>query len=189
MLTLVAGLVLWAAVHWFPLALPSQRSVLVTRLGEIPYKGLFSILTLVAIAIIVIGWQQAPLVKAYVPPFFGNWTISAAIAAAFILFFAPYIPNNIRRFVRHPQLSGVALWGIAHLLVNGTIRDVILFGGFALWAIVAMVFANRRDGAWQKPAAVPIWKDLLLVAVALGVTAVVFRFHGQVFGVTPVHLG
>jgi uncharacterized membrane protein len=189
MLTLLAGLVLWAVVHWFPLALPSQRSVVVTRLGELPYKGIFSLLTLMAIALIVIGWQQAPLVKAYVPPFFGNWPISAAITVAFILFFAPYIPNNIRRFIRHPQLSGVALWGIVHLLVNGTIRDVLLFGGFALWAIVAMVFANRRDGPWQKPAAVALWKDLVLVVVGVVVTAVVFHFHGQLFGVTPVYLG
>ena len=189
MLVLLAGLILWAVVHWFPLALPAQRSVLVTRLGEMPYKGLFSILSLVAIALIVVGWQQAPLVKAYVPPFFGNWAISAAIAVSFILFFAPYIPNNLRRFVRHPQLSGVAVWGLAHLLVNGTIRDVLLFGGFALWAIVGIFLANQRDGKWQKPAAVALWKDAVLIGFALVVTGVVFRFHGQLFGVTPVHLG
>ena len=119
---------------------------------------------------------------------FGNAFIGFAIFVAFILFFAARIPNNLCRFVRHPQLAGVLVWGIAHLLVNGQVRDVMLFGGLSAWAVIGMLLANRRDGRWQKPAPVAIWKDGLLVVVALVVTAAMFHFHGDLFGVTAIQM-
>ncbi len=187
MTTLLSGLILWAIVHWFPLALPAQRATLATRLGEAPYKGIFSLLSLAGIALIIVGWRQAPLIKVYVPPFFGNWFIAVAIAVAFILFFAPYVPNNFRRLIRHPQLTGVGLWGAAHLLVNGTVRDLLLFGGLATWAVVSMLFANRRDGEWRQPAPAPLWRDISLIALGVAAAAGVFHFHSKLFGVTPIH--
>ncbi len=189
MTVLLAGLVLWAAVHWFPAALPEQRNAIVAKIGEGPYKGVFSLLVLLALALIIIGWREAPIVQAYLPPLFGNAFIGLGVFVAFILFFAARIPNNLRRMVRHPQLTGVVVWGVSHLLVNGQVRDVLLFGGMTLWAVVGMILANRRDGAWQKPAPVPIWKDALLVAVALAVTIVLFHFHGRIFGVAAIHMG
>lgn len=189
MTILLAGLVLWAAVHWFPAALPEQRNAIVAKIGEGPYKGIFSLLILLALALIIIGWRDAPIVQAYLPPMFGNAFIGLAVFVAFILFFAARIPNNLRRIVRHPQLTGVVVWGVAHLLVNGQVRDVLLFGGMTLWAVVGMLLANRRDGAWQKPGPVPIWKDALLIAVALVVTGALFHFHGRIFGVAPIHMG
>lgn len=188
MAVLIAGLILWAVVHWFPAAMPGHRKAAVASLGELPYKGLFSILSLLALALIVVGWQQAPLIKIYVPPFFGNWLIGGAIVVAIVLFFAPYVPTNIRRLLRHPQLTGVAIWGTAHLFVNGTVRDLLLFGGFTAWAVVAMLLASRRDGAWTRPAAQPVWGDVVLIVVGLTVAATLFHFHGRLFGVTPIYL-
>jgi uncharacterized membrane protein len=189
MLILIVGLLLWAFVHWFPVAMPANRAALINRLGEGPYKAVFSILSFAAIGLMVLGWKQAPLVKVYVPPFFGNWIIGASIAIAIILFFAPYIPNNLRRLLRHPQLTGVVLWSAAHLLVNGTARDLVLFGGLATWALASMLFANKRDGAWQRPAPAPIWMDGVLVAFGLLVAGGLFHFHGRLFGVTPIYFG
>ena len=189
MIILLAGLTLWAAVHWFPAALPEQRNALVARLGEGPYKGLFSILIVLSIVLIILGWRAAPIVQAYIPPMFGNPVIAVAIYFAFVLFFAPRIPNNLRRLVRHPQLTGVVIWGVAHLLVNGQVRDVLLFGGLSVWAIVDMLLIGHRDGAWQKPAPVPIWMDAVLAVVALVVTALLFHFHGTLFGMSAIHLG
>jgi uncharacterized membrane protein len=188
MAILLAGLVLFAAVHWFPAALPDTRRALVASIGEIPYKGLFAVLSLVAFGLIVKGWQDAPLVKIYVPPFFGNWLIGGGIGIAIVLFFAPYVPSNLRRLLRHPQLLGVILWGVAHLFVNGTARDLLLFGGFSVWALVAMLLANRRDGEWERPPAQPLWGDVLLLAVGLLATAALFSFHSRLFGVTPIYL-
>lgn len=188
MTILTAGLVVWAIVHWFPAAMPGRRKALIASLGDLPYKGIFSILSLVALALIVKGWQEAPLIKIYVPPFFGNWMIGGAIVISIVLFFGPYVPSNIRRLLRHPQLTGVAIWGIAHLFVNGTLRDVLLFGGFAAWALVAMLLANRRDGAWTRPPAKPLWGDVVLIVLGLAAAATLFHFHGRLFGVTPIYL-
>ena len=188
MTRLLAGIVLFAAVHWFPAALPSSRKSLAAAIGELPYKGLFAILSLVALALIVKGWQDAPLIKIYVPPFFGNWLIGGAIAVSIVLFFAPYVPSNIRRLLRHPQLTGVVIWGAAHLLVNGTVRDLLLFGGFTVWALIGMLLASRRDGRWTRPPAQPIWGDVALIVVGLLATAALFHFHGRLFGVTPIYL-
>ncbi len=188
MIMLLAGLTLWAAVHWFPAALPDQRNALVAKLGEGPYKGVFSLLVVLSIVLIILGWRAAPIVQAYIPPMFGNPVIAAAIYFSFVLFFAARIPNNLRRLVRHPQLTGVVVWGAAHLLVNGQVRDVLLFGGLSLWAIVGMLLANHRDGAWEKPAPVPVWMDGLLAVVALIVTAVLFYVHANLFGMSAMHL-
>lgn len=188
MTVLLAGLTLWAAVHWFPAALPNQRNALVAKLGEGPYKGVFALLIVLAIVLIVLGWRAAPIVQAYIPPMFGNPLIAATNYLAFVLFFAARIPNNLRRLVRHPQLTGVVVWGVAHLLVNGQVRDVLLFGGLSLWAIVEILLINHRDGAWEKPAPVPVWKDGLLAVVALIVTAVLVYFHANLFGMSAIHL-
>ncbi len=189
MLILIAGLIMWAFVHWFPVAMPANRNAVVTRLGEGPYKAIFSILSFAAIGLMILGWQRAPLIKVYVPPFFGNWLIGAFIAVGIILFFAPYIPNNLRRLLRHPQLTGVVIWSGAHLLVNGTARDLVLFGGLAAWAIGSMLFANRRDGPRQALPPAPIWMDGVLIAFGLLVAAGLFHFHGRLFGVTPIYFG
>ncbi len=188
MIILFAGLVVWAVVHWFPAALPEQRHALVAKLGEGPYKGIFSVLLLLAVVLIVIGWKRAPIVQAYLPLLFGNLFIALAVFLAFVLFFAARIPNNIRRFVRHPQLTGVIVWGVAHLLVNGQVRDVLLFGGLSLWAIVGIMLANLRDGEWQRPGPVAPWKDALLIIVAAAATGLMFHFHGWLFGVSPIQI-
>jgi uncharacterized membrane protein len=189
MLILIVGLLMWAFVHWFPVAMPADRNALVARIGEGPYKAIFSILSFAAIGLMVLGWQRAPLIKVYVPPFFGNWLIGACVAVAIILFFAPYVPNNLRRLLRHPQLTGVVLWSGAHLLVNGTARDLILFGGMATWATGSMILANRRDGPRKPLPPAPIWMDSALIGFGLFVAGGLFHFHGRLFGVTPMFIG
>ena len=180
-------MVLWIVTHTFPMAMPRQRAAIVARLGEAPYKGLFALLSLLSIGLIVWGSGQAPIVQSYVPPLFGGAFVAVLVGIALTLMAASTMPNNIRRFVRHPQLSGVAIWAVAHLLVNGTVRDMILFGGFGLWAVAGIVLSNRRDGPWQRPAPVALWKDVLVIAAGATVTGLLLHFHGALFGVTAIH--
>ena len=187
MILLLAGVTLWAAVHCFPMAMPAQRSELINRFGKGPYKGVFSLFIVAAAVLIVFGWREAPIVAAYLPPLFGNIWITLAVGVALTLMLASQLPTNIRRFVRHPQLTGVVIWAVTHLLVNGTARDVILFGGLALWAAFSMVLSNRRDGAWQRPQPVALWKDALVLGLGTGVSALLFYVHGSLFGVSPLH--
>jgi uncharacterized membrane protein len=99
-----------------------------------------------------------------------------------ILFFAPYMPNNLSRLIRHPQLAGIALFGIGHLAAVGNLRSVVLFGGFALWAVVETIFLNRRDGAWQKPEPASRVNDLKLFLAGLGFFLIFLFLHGPLFG-------
>ena len=184
---LLAGITLWSAVHCFPMALPGQRSELIERFGKGPYKGAFSLLIIAAVALIVIGWREAPIVAAYLPPLFGNAWTTFAVGIAVTLLLASQLPTNIKRFVRHPQLTGVFIWAVAHLLVNGTARDLILFGGLGLWAVFSIVLSNRRDGAWRRPPPAALWKDAVVLGLGAGVSALLFYFHGELFGVSPLH--
>jgi uncharacterized membrane protein len=139
----------------------------------------------VAIYLMISGWKAAVPEIVYLPPAWGRHVTALLVLVAFILFFAPYPPNNIKRLLRHPQLAGVALWGIGHLLANGESRSIALFGGMALWAIAEVLFINRRDGAWDRPVPVPARNDALLIAGGIVAYAVVAASHQWLFGFYP----
>jgi uncharacterized membrane protein len=184
MVLLVIGVLLWTCIHLFPSMLPAARTSLIGRLGEGPYKGLFALDLVIAILLMVFGWRSAGLSLWYVPPLASTpLAIAPLVAIAFILMGAANAPTNIKRFLRHPMLTGVMVWGVAHLLANGDNRSVVLFGGLTLWAGIAMITISRRDGAWVKPAPVPLLKDLTLVVIGLVLTAVVAYFHEYLSGV------
>jgi uncharacterized membrane protein len=185
MTKLVLGVLLWSVTHLAPGVLPGFKSKAVARLGENGYKGIFTLLMVVAIYLMISGWKAAVPEIVYLPPAWGRHVTALLVLVAFILFFAPYPPNNIKRLLRHPQLAGVALWGIGHLLANGESRSIALFGGMALWAIAEVLFINRRDGAWDRPVPVPARNDALLIAGGIVAYAVVAASHQWLFGFYP----
>lgn len=182
---LIAGILLFTIVHLVPAASPATRARLVDSVGEGPYRGLFSVVIVAAIVLIVFGWKAATPMSVYAPPAGGGPVISALVFAAFVLFVTSKTRSNYRRFVRHPQMMAVILWAVAHLLVNGDSRSVILFGGLGIWAVFEIILCNKRDGEWRKPAVVPLSADIL-VAVIAGVSfAAIFFLHKALFGVMP----
>jgi uncharacterized membrane protein len=105
--------------------------------------------------------------------------------ASLVLFVGSKVPTNLKRIVRHPQLTGVAVFAIAHLLANGDLRSLVLFGGIGLWAVVEMVSISHRDGAWEKPEALPLAAEIkLLVAGVVAYLVLVFA-HPYIAGVSP----
>ena len=176
MIWLVLGVMLFCGVHLIPSLAPSLRAAWHGRLGENGYKGGFSLLVLAALALIVIGWRSAQPTMIYQPlPALHHAGISL-LQLAFLLLVVSTRPSRLRLVIRHPQLTGVMLWGIAHLLLNGDSRSLILFGGLSCWALVAMIAINRRDGTWVK-AAPPTWAaeivTLLITAVVITVIVVI----------------
>jgi hypothetical protein len=101
-----------------------------------------------------------------------------------VLFVGSNVPTNLKRIVRHPQLTGVAVWGIAHLLANGDLRSLVLFGGIGLWAVVAMVAINRRDGAWEKPEPLPLAAELKPLVGGIVAYGVLVLAHPYIAGVS-----
>lgn len=182
---LLAGITLWCVAHLFKAAAPGPRDNLVSRLGDNPYKGIFSLLILASLVMIVFGWKSTEATVIYEPPMGPGIVPYALILLSLILFFVPQ-GSHVTRIIRHPQMTGVLLWSAAHLLTNGDNRSVSLFATFAVWALLEIILINRRDGARDDPATASIGKDLVGVVIGGVVFALVGHFHLQLFGASAV---
>jgi uncharacterized membrane protein len=180
---LIAGVVLWSLVHLTPALAPGVRSNLVSRLGEKPFKGLFALDIVLALVLIVIGWRSTVPEIVYQPPAWGHSAAIGLMLVSVYLFGAAQRSAMIKRVLRHPQLTGLLTWSVAHLLANGDQRSLILFGGLGTWALLEMFAINRRDGAWVRPEAPPMSKELTGIAITLLVFAGLMWAHPYFAGV------
>jgi len=105
---------------------------------------------------------------------------------AFLLFGATKHQTRIKRYIRHPQLTGLVLWGISHLITNGDTRSVVLFAGLGLWALIEMPLINKREGAWIKPEAPTMMTELKGHAISLVILLVAFFLHPYFAGVSII---
>jgi uncharacterized membrane protein len=183
MFWLALGVLLWSGAHLFPSLGASTRSAWIERAGEDKYKGGFSLVLVVALALMVLGWRATAPVPVYAPPLWGPSVAIPLMALALLLFVASGVSTNVKRVLRHPQLTGVATWSAAHLVSNGDGRSLLLFGGLGLWAVVEMLCLNRRDGAWQKPEAVPLRAELRPLIAAVVAFALLYFAHPYIAGV------
>lgn len=181
MLWLIAGLALFLGVHVFP-SLRSARGRLVAKLGEGPYKGFYSLLSLAGFGLIVAGMGKAPTIELWDPPAWGHYAAIWFMPFALILFAAAFIPGNLKRFTAHPMLWAITLWALVHLLANGNLAGLLLFGGFGLYALYAMWSQNRR-GARPAQTRRAIAGDIGTIVAGLVVYALLLRFHASLFGV------
>jgi uncharacterized membrane protein len=92
-------------------------------------------------------------------------------------------PSNIKRYLRHPMLAGIVVWGSAHLIANGDSRSMVLFGGMIIWALLEMIIINKRDGAYERPESVPYKKDAIKMVIAIVVYTVFVFLHPYITGV------
>lgn len=183
---LITGIVLWSLLHFLPAADIGLRKNVITKIGENPYKGIFALLIVFSIYLIISGWKATIPELVYLPPAWGRHATSLLVLIAFVLFLAPYPANNFKRFLRHPQLTGVACWSVGHLLSNGEMRSLVLFGGLALWAVIEILLINRRDGQRVKPEPAPMKKDIFLVIAGAAAYAVFLSAHAWLIGVSPL---
>lgn len=183
MVMLVSGVLLWSLVHLIPVIGQGARQGAIDKIGEGGYKGLFSLAIVLAIALMVLGWRQAVPGSVYVPSLEMRWIAIGLTALAFILLAATNHPTRIGRVIRHPQLTGVLVWAIAHLLANGDNRSLVLFGGLAVWCVAMILLINRRDGDWVKPEA-PAWAvDIVGIVIGLLLFVAVGYAHPWLAGV------
>ena len=154
MLYLFLGLVLWSTLHLLPARAPALRQKAVSAIGLWPYKGLFALLTLGCFVLIVQGWQATPATPLWIPPVGLRHLTLLLMIPAVIFVVAAYVPGNlIQAKLGHPMLMGVGTWGLAHLLANGEMRSVLLFGTFLIWSFMDIKAIKARDGAAKPPAA------------------------------------
>ena len=185
MVLLIVGILLFAGVHLVPSLAPALKASWLGRLGEGGYKGTFSLLLLASFALIITGWRSTQPEFIYTPSAALHHPALLLLVIAFLLMVVSSRKSRLGLLLRHPQLSGVTVWGIAHLLLNGDNRSLVLFGGLGLWALVEMPLINRRDGPRETPEAVPAAADVKLVVVALVAFGVLYVVHPWIAGVSP----
>jgi uncharacterized membrane protein len=190
MLMLIAGLVLFLGVHSSRVFADDARSAFIAAHGEKTWKGLYAVLSIVGFVLIVYGYGEArtaPLVL-WAPPVWTRHAAALLTLPAFILLAAAYVPRNaIKAKLGHPMLLGTKIWAAAHLLANGNVADLLLFGGFLVWATICLRAAKGRDRAagtvYRSGGAAP---TVIAVAVGSGAwAAFAFHLHAAWIGVRP----
>lgn len=183
---LILGVLLWSLLHIVPAVPLALRQRIIERTDTVVYKGVFSVLMVGAIGLMILGWKSTAPVLAFRPPRWGAGLAFWLMLATSITVFAPYLRSNISRLLRHPQLVGVVLGCIGHVVASGQVRSLVLFGGIGVWAAVEVHLLNRRDGAWQRPAAVSRMRDFRLGLVGLAFFMLFLFTHEPLFGVSPL---
>ena len=181
MTLLVAGILLFVLIHLVP-SVPPLRQRLVARLGELPWRGLFSLVAVAGLFLVGKGYGSSPHVPLWEPP---AWAPEAAVHVmplAFVLLAAAYTPGHIRTWLRHPMLIAVVIWAILHLLANGDLASLILFGGFGAFALLAIASTETRN-AVVTPKSSRLAMDAVAVIVGLVAYGTFLWAHPRLFGV------
>lgn len=187
MLLLILGLILFLGIHSISIVAEPLRNRAVA-ISEIGWKLFYATISLIGLWLIISGYAQARLDPhlLYVTPGWMRHLAALLLLPVFVLFLAPYFPGRIKRVVGHPQLVGVKLWALSHLLVNGTLADLLLFGGFLAWAIADRISMKRRQQRPLPGAPESGFNDVILIVVGLGLYVVtVVWAHKWLIGVAP----
>lgn len=186
MSTLILGLVLFFAVHSVSIVNEAWRNRMVGRLGERAWKGLYALVATAGLVLIVWGYglaRQEPVVL-YTPPAWLRPVAMVLLVPVFPLLLAASLPGRIKAATKHPMLAATKVWALAHLLVNGTLADVALFGTFLLWAVADRVSMKRRVPRPTPHAPPSPFNDVIVVVGGLALyAAFVFWLHGWLIGV------
>ncbi len=190
MLILILGLIIFLGVHSTRMFADGWRGTVITRRGEAAYKGMYSLLSLVGLVLLVWGYGASRVtpVDLWSPPVWTRHVAALLMLLSFILLTAAYVPgNHIKAAMGHPMVLGVKVWALAHLLANGRLGDIVLFGSFLAWAVINFTASRRRDRAAGTTYA-PGVAGKTALTVAIGAVAwVVFALwlHGWLIGVQP----
>jgi uncharacterized membrane protein len=182
----ILGLVVFLGAHVF-VTMRNRRTALVARIGEWPYRGLFSLVSIAGIVLIGYGfasYRAAGFITVWQPPAWTRHIVELLMWPASIMIVAAYTPGNIKRVLKHPMLAGVKTWAVAHLCANGDLGGIILFGSVLAWAVYDRITLKRRSDAGAPPIPTGGWRNDL-VAVVVG--TIVYLALGLVFH--PVVIG
>ncbi len=185
---LILGLAVFLATHVF-VSFREARASVIERVGLSLYRTLFAIVSLVGLALIIWGYGQYrahDLIQLWSPPAFMRHITIGLVFFAAIFVVAAFFPSHIKTRLKHPMLAGVKTWALAHLLSNGDLGSVLLFGTFLAWGVYARIAAKRRGdiGAAATPAPDGWTSDVIVVALGTAIfLALGFWFHPYVIGV------
>ncbi len=190
---LIAGLFVFLGLHSIRMLAGGWRERMLQRHGEAVYKGIFSVLSLLGLGLVVYGFglaREAPVVL-WSPPLALRHAASLLTLVAFVLLVAAYVPRNaIKARWHHPMVLSVKTWALAHLLANGNVAHLVLFGSFLVWSVCNFIALRRRDraaGTWYPAGTLAGTLTMLVVGVAAW-ALFAFQLHGWLIGIPPFSL-
>ena len=176
---LVLGLLIWVGAHIFKRVAPEQRAAMGDK-----GKGAVAVLLLVSLGLIIWGYRGAEFINVWYPPSFMVHVNNLLMLIAVFVFGMSATTGRLRGKMRHPQLTAVKIWAVAHLLVNGDLASIILFGGMLGWAVLEVILINRAVPVWDRPQPGEAKKDVVLVVITVVMFALMTGIHAWL-GVSP----
>jgi len=191
MWVLVIGIAAFLGMHSIAIVTPGLRARAVASMGPHPnrWRGAYSLVSAAGFVLILYGFhlaRQAPVVL-YVPPAWMRHVTFLLMLPVFPLILAAYLPGRIKTATKHPMLAAVKFWAFAHLLSNGLLADVLLFGAFLVWAICDRILLKRRPPQAIRTAPQGRFNDLIAVIAGLALYVIFIMWgHVWLFGVSPL---
>ena len=191
MALLILGLILFLGVHSTRIFADGWRGATIARIGPLPWKGLYSVISLLSFVVLVWGFRQArhESLVLWVSPNWMRHVTALLMMVSFVLLAAAYVPHNwFKARLHHPMVLGVKVWALGHLLANGALPDVVLFGAFLLWAVLSFSAARRRDRAAGTvyPPGNATGTALTVALGLVGWSVFAWLLHGPLIGVRPL---
>ena len=172
---LVVGVLLWAYSHLMKRVTPKFRA----NLGESKGRMVAAGLSALAIVFMVVGYRSAEIIQIWNPPAMLRHVNNLLMLIAVYLFIVRYSQGVIRTKMRHPMLGAVKVWALAHLLVNGDVASMVLFGGVLAWAVVDMIMINKMQPEWRRPTRGSVMSDVFFLVPALILMGAIAAVHAH----------
>jgi uncharacterized membrane protein len=189
MTLLIIGIAVFLGIHSISIVTPSLRARAVASMGANTWRGVYSLVSAAGFILILYGYhlaRQAPVVL-YVPPAWMRHVTFLLMLPVFPLILAAYLPGRIKTTIKHPMLASVKFWAFAHLLSNGLLADVLLFGAFLVWAVCDRISLKHRPPQAIRTAAPGRFNDLIAVIAGLALYVIFILWaHVRLFGVSPL---
>lgn len=179
MTIMILGLILFSGSHLFKRVLPDRRAVMADR-----GKSVVALVSLAGIVLMVIGYRAAPYIEVWSPPRFLIHVNNLMMLIAVFLLGIGNMWGVVRTKLRHPMLGAVKVWALAHLLVNGDLASIVLFGWMLGWAVLSLILINKAQPTWVRPDVGPVRNDLIYAVVSLLAFGVITYIHTWL-GVSP----
>ena len=190
MAILFLGLILFLGVHSVRIFADGWRSATIARIGAMPWKGLYSVVSIIGFVVLVWGFRvaRADTLVLWSPPVWTRHIAALLMMGSFILLVAAYVPHNsLKARLHHPMVLGVKTWALAHLMANGVAADVVLFGAFLIWAVLSFRAARQRDRAANTvyPPGNAAWTAITVAVGLVAWSVFALLLHGPLIGVRP----
>lgn len=179
MTPLILGLILYSGSHLFQRLLPDRRAAM----GDAG-KAVVALISLAGIVLMVIGYRAAPVTEVWTPPAFLTHLNNLLMLIAVFLLGIGKMRGVVRTKLRHPMLGAVKVWALAHLLVNGDLASIVLFGGLLAWAVISLILINKAEPVWVRPEVGPLRNDLIFAGISVLIFGVITYVHTWL-GVSP----